>query len=221
MIVKENSGGGDFEQPPTGTHVARCVRLIDLGTQTSEFQGQPKIRREVIIAWELPEELMSEGDFAGQPFMVSKFYTLSLHEKANLRADLVNWRGRDFNETELEGFDLRTILGHLCQVVLTMNDKNKARVTGLASVPRSLDKQAPSLAQVNPTLYFSLDEFDENVFASLSDGYRRMITVSPEYQAILTDRDADMKHEDAKEPDGSESFEEWAHAEDPDPTIPF
>ena len=31
-----DTGGGDFEQPPIGTHMARCVRVIDIGTQRGE-----------------------------------------------------------------------------------------------------------------------------------------------------------------------------------------
>src|ERR1700685_4504260 len=96
--------GGDFEQPPIGTHMARCVRVIDIGTQRGEYQGKVNIRRQCIIAWELPTELMSEGDSAGKPFIVSRFYTASLGKKANLRADLQNWRGREFTEEELSGF---------------------------------------------------------------------------------------------------------------------
>ena len=112
MIVKGNSGSVEFEQPPAGTHIARCVRLIDIGSQVNPFR-EGSMRRQVVVAWELPEELMTEGENKGHPFMCSKFYTMSLHEKASLRQDLVNWRGRDFTEAELEGFDLRTILGHL------------------------------------------------------------------------------------------------------------
>lgn len=176
----KDSGGGDFEQPPIGTHVARCVKMIDIGTQKGEYQGLATFKRQVIIGWELPNELMTTGEYAGKPFGVSKFYTASLSEKANLRADLKNWRGRDFTPEELGGFDAKNILGKPCMLSLTSTDKGKIKVTGVMALPKGT--QVPD--QVNDTLYFSLepDEFKQEVFDSLSDGYKKMIQVSPEYQ---------------------------------------
>jgi hypothetical protein len=176
----KDSGGGDFEQPPIGTHVARCVKMIDIGTQKGEYQGLATFKRQVIIGWELPNELMTTGELAGKPFGVSKFYTASLSEKANLRQDLKNWRGRDFTPEELGGFDAKNILGKPCMLSLTATDKGRIKVTGVMALPKGT--QVPD--QVNPTLYFSLEdgEFDQAVFDSLSDGYKKMITVSPEYQ---------------------------------------
>lgn len=183
-----DNGGGTFEQPPTGTHVAICVKIIDIGTQKGEYQGQANIRRQCIIGWELPNELMTEGDYAGKPFTVSKFYTASLGEKANLRKDLANWRGRDFTEAELKGFESKNILGKPCMLSLTPNEKGKTRVTGVMALP----KGTPVPKAVNPTIYLSLEkgEFDQAVFDALSDGYKKMITVSPEYRHIVNPQPA-------------------------------
>lgn len=176
----QDNGGGDFEQPPVGTHVALCVKMIDIGTQRGEYQGKATIKRQCIIGWELPNELMTEGERAGMPFTASKFYTASLGEKANLRKDLRNWRGRDFTEAELQGFEARNILGKPCMLALTADEKGKVRVTAVMA----LVKGTKVPAQVNPTVYFSLDEFDQAVFDSLSDGYKRLITASPEYAEL-------------------------------------
>ncbi len=173
-------GGGDFEQAPTGSHVARCVKIIDIGTQKGEYQGQANIRRQCIVGWELPTELMTEGDYAGKPFTVSRFYTASLGEKANLRKDLENWRGRAFTEQELLGFESKNILGKPCMLSITPNDKGKARVTGVMALPKGM----PVPDQINATVYFSLDDFDQKVFDALSDGYKKLIQQSPEYQHI-------------------------------------
>lgn len=176
-----DSGGGNYEQPPVGTHIARCIKVIDIGTQKGEYQGKVTMKRQVIIGWELPGELMSEGEHAGKPFGVSKFYTASLNEKANLRADLANWRGRDFTPQELGGFDAKNVLGKCCMVSLTLSDKGKTRVTGVMAIPKGMEVPP----QVNPTVYFSLDEFDAKTFDSLSDGFKKMIQVSPEYQQVI------------------------------------
>ena len=173
--VWKDSGGGDFENPDPGSYAGVCYKIIDIGTQTSEYQGKTKSRRQVIIGWEL-DELMSDG----RPFVVSKFYTASLSEKANLRHDLAAWRGRDFTPEELQGFSPRNILGKSCLVQLTKNDKGKVRVTGVAKLPKGMN--APEL--VNEQVFFHLDEFDQATFDSLSDGVKKLIVQSPEYQHI-------------------------------------
>lgn len=176
-----DTGGGDFEQAPVGTYVARCVKIIDIGTQKGEYQGQANFKRQVIVGWELPTEMMREGEHAGKPFTVSKFYTASLGEKANLRKDLQNWRGREFSAEELAGFHSKNILGKPCMLSLTANDKGKTRVTGVMALPKGMEVPA----QVNESIYFSLDEFNQDVFNGLSKGYQKFITASPEYQGIL------------------------------------
>src|SRR5690606_20723228 len=121
----KDTGGGEFKQAPTGNHVARCIRLIDLGTQHSEYQGQPNVRNQVLISWELCNELMEEG----KPYIVSHFYTNSLNEKATMRAHLEAWRGRAFTEAECKGFDLNNVLGKPCMLTVIHAPNGKAKVS--------------------------------------------------------------------------------------------
>lgn len=174
--------GGTFEDPPTGTHLARCIRIIDIGTQESEWQGKKLIRRQNVIMWELPTELMQDGEYAGKPFVVTKFYTTSLNPKSNLYADLVNWRGREFTPDELEGFEEKNLLDKVCLLSLTRNDKGKVRATGIMQRPKHMDVPP----RVNDLVYFSLEpeRFDQATFDSLSQGFKDMIVKSPEYAEI-------------------------------------
>lgn len=190
MIAKD-SGGGSFEQAPTGTHVARCYKLIDLGTTLQEFQGEAKKRHQVIIGWELPNELMQTGEFSGQPFTASKFYTLSLHEKASLRHDLKNWRGKDFTDGELKGFDLKNVLGATCLLSVTTNDKGRAEVSGVMALPKG--SVVPDA--VNPTTYFSFGEFDQATFDGFSEKMQALISKADEYKALNGERVAPVNEE--------------------------
>lgn len=179
MIAKD-SGGGSFEQAPAGTHVARCYKLIDLGTTLQEFQGESRKRHQILIGWELPNELMQTGEYAGQPFTASAFYTLSLHEKSNLRHILKNWRGRDFTEAELKGFDLKNILGAPCMLSVTHNEKGRAEVGGVIALPKGT--HVPEA--VNPPVYFSFDAFDQATFDAFSDKMQALIAKADEFQAL-------------------------------------
>lgn len=119
-LIVTASASSDFAPAPAGSHLARCYRIIDLGSQTTEWKGKPKTSRKVMFTWELHGEdgegkpLLTDD---GKPLMVSKRYTFSLSEKATLRAHLVGWRGRDFTLDELAGFDLEKVLGDRKSVV--------------------------------------------------------------------------------------------------------
>lgn len=179
-----DTGGGDFQHAPVGTHAARCIRLIDLGTQQGEWQGKPNYKNQVLVMWELPDELMEAQDGeAARPFIVSKFYTNSLGEKANLRKDLTTWRGRDFTDDELDRFDLQSILGHACllSVVEKGNGKEGVKVAGVMKLPKGQEVKQP----VNPPTAFWLDEFEQAAFDALSDGIKKIIQKSPEYQEAI------------------------------------
>lgn len=176
--MKWADSGGDFKQPPLGTHLGRCIGVIDMGTQHSELYDETK--RKVVVRWELPTELMDDG----RPFICQKFYTQSLNEKSTLYADLVNWRGKEFTPEELSGFDAKNILDKTCMLSLT--DKNgKSRVTGIMKGPRNMEVPA----RVNDLIFFSLEpgEFDRATFDSLSDWFKEQIRKSPEYAELTND----------------------------------
>lgn len=176
-----DTGGKEFEQAPIGNHVARCVKVIDLGTQKNEYEGKVSYPRQVAIAWELPNERMSDGEYEGQPFIVTKIYTASISEKATLRKHLQMWRGKEFTADELRGFDSKNVLGKACMVSVIHSEKGKAKVEGVASVPKGMEVPP----QMNKAVYFSLDpaEFSFAVYSNeLSKWYQEKIALSPEFQ---------------------------------------
>ena len=177
----QDTGGGDFKQAPEGNHVARCVSIVDIGTHHGEYQGTPTVRNQIIVRWELPFETeVFEG--AEKPLIVSKFYTNSLSEKANLRRDLESWRSREFTPEELRKFDLMSILGKPCTVSIVHNEKGKAKVVSVAAVPKGTT--CPNA--FNPVSSFWIDEWNDNAFAALPEGFQKLIADSDEYKAAFT-----------------------------------
>lgn len=170
-LTARSNGGGDFKPAPAGSHAARCCWLIDLGHQ----DGPYGIKHQALIGWELPTELIEDGDRAGEPYFVSRFYTLSLHEKASLRHDLENWRGRSFTDAELDGFDLRAVVGQPCLLTIAHKEKKgggiSARVAGVTSLPKGM--KCPE--QVNPSLVFDMDKPDAAVLEALPEWLRETI----------------------------------------------
>jgi hypothetical protein len=175
-----SDSGGNFTPAPLGTHVARCYRIVDLGTQHGEYQGKPNKRNTIILGWELPDEII-ETDEGPKPIIVSKFYTNSLSEKANLRHDLEAWRGRAFSRDELARFDLESILGKACMVTIVNGEGERPKVSAVSGIPKSVNPPP----QFNPSFSFWLDEFSQEKFDTLSDKIQEMIRQSDEYDEIV------------------------------------
>ena len=111
-LIARASEGGTFTPVPPGMHLARCYRVVDLGTQKSEYLGQVKNLPKIMIQFEVHSEDDNGNALVtpkGEPMTISKNFTLSLAEKATLRKDLVSWRGREFTNDELNGFELKNI----------------------------------------------------------------------------------------------------------------
>lgn len=180
-----------FENAEPGSYAATCYRLIDLGTQETAFNGEKKSAHKVMIAWELSETMTD-----GRPFVVNSRFTVSLHEKATLRKFLAGWRGRDFNDEELKGFDAKNLLGKSCLLSLVQNGEY-INVASASKLPKGME--GPKL--VNPQVFFSLSEFDQSVYDSLSNGIKETIAKSPEYKMAVKGKDAfgDMKDSDLEE----------------------
>jgi len=174
-MAKWADTGKEWQQPEPGNHLARCIRVIELGTQEKPFQGKVTLKKQTMIVWELPTELMDDG----KPFTISQWYTASLNEKANLRRDLDNWRGRPFTEEELAGFDQRNILGKPCLLNVVLSEKGKAVVGTVGPVPKGM--AVPP--QVNPSLLYDIDEHSEEVWLQISPGIQRIILSSQERKA--------------------------------------
>jgi hypothetical protein len=179
MGLMVSDKGSDFESAPVGNHLARCIRVVDLGTQKGEWKGKPKLSRKGYIGWELLGAQRMED---GRPFIVLKWYTLSLSERAQLRADLESWRGLAFTAADLEGFDLSKLLGKPCMLNLIKSDDGKyTNIKSIAQLPAGI--VCPE--SENKPYMFSLDEFDETVFDQLSDNIKETVRQSPEYQKLM------------------------------------
>ena len=182
--------GGNFERCPSGMHLARCYRIIDLGTQKSEYMGQIKFLHKLMIGWEIhgTDEAgtpLKMND--GRPFAVFKNYTLSWSEKANLRLDLQSWRGRPFTQEEMRRFDLKNILGAWCMLNVIeregQNGKTYSNINGVTPVP-SIIKQSGLPTGVNQTEMFNLQEPDMALFETFTDNLKAKIKASPEWQKL-------------------------------------
>lgn len=174
-----------FELAPEGTHIARCIQIVDLGTQPVEFNGEKKEQHKARITWELPnEQRVFKEENGEQPFLVSKEFTVSLSEKANLRKVLESWRGKAFEENELQGFDVMNVLGVPCMLqIIHKTSKSGNKYAEISSVMK-LMKGTVCPDQINPSTSLSFEDWNETIFNGLNEWLRDKIKLSPEYRAL-------------------------------------
>lgn len=185
MALIATGSNKEFKPVPEGSHMAVCFRVIDLGTQRWEYQGEPQIGRKVLIAWELHGEAddgtaLTTDD--GLPLSTSKKYTLSLGKKANLRADLESWRGKAFTEQEMSGFDVQQLLGAPCMITIKHEKKAEKTYANVASVtrfPAALKNSRPTAR--NQLQAFNVSEPDMAVFEVLPDWIKEQISQCVEW----------------------------------------
>jgi hypothetical protein len=217
-LIAKDSGGGGFTPVAPGMHLARCYRIVDMGTQKSEYQGQIKHLNKVMLQFEVHGEDEAGNALVtakGEPMSISKNFTLSLAEKATLRKDLQAWRGRDFTADELRGFELKNVLGAWAMITAAKsmgnNGKEYTNVISINPVPVAI-KKAGLPEGFNKLSMFVIDEPDMELFETFGDGLKEKIRATPEWRA----RNGGQEQPSAKKPSsGGSGFD------DMDDDIPF
>ena len=213
FIVEDT--GGNFERCPPGMHLARCYRIVDLGTQKSEYMGEVKYLHKIMLGWEIHGsddngKALKMND--GRPFAIFKNYTLAWSEKANLRIDLQAWRGKAFTQEEMRKFDLQNILGAWCMLNIIerqgQNGNTYSNVSSVTPVP-SVIKQSGLPQPINKNEMFNLQKPDMAIFETFSENLKTKITSSPEWEKFQ----GKISIPDATVPPSSQL--------DPDEDIPF
>jgi hypothetical protein len=173
-----------YEPAPAGTHVARCISFVQLGTQQIEYQGIPgKPRMKIVMGFELPEELAVFDEAKGvQPFVISTTYNFVLGEKSTFQRHMTSWtKGKIDNH-----FNPVTMLGKPCQltVIHTPSTKDPNRMNAKIEGISALTKNQECPPQINEIKYLLFQRWDKKVFGKLPEWMRKAIESSPEYKAL-------------------------------------
>jgi hypothetical protein len=118
-----------FVPCPEGQYQACCVDVVNLGIDPT--YGSERLR----FVFQTAEIDVTTG----RRFDVAMFCNNTLGPKSNLRQMLTNWYGRPLPETELQQFDLDTLIGR--NAIITVEHSTKmtgeryAKLTTLAPCP--------------------------------------------------------------------------------------
>lgn len=152
-IIAKKEEGLKIEALEAGVYMGTCKAIIDLGLQFNEKFN--KTAQKVMIVWAIVGEKVLIGD-EEKDRTISKEYTVSLGEKANLTKDLEAWRGKKFTQEELMGFDLINILNKSCQLNIIKEERNGKEYNNInAIMPLAKGQKAEPLADA---MVFDLTE---------------------------------------------------------------
>jgi hypothetical protein len=163
---------------------------VDLGTQEVTYKGDTKFQHKVMLQFEVHGEDDSGKPLVtdkGEPMSISKNFTLSLGEKATLRADLEAWRGRAFTPEELQGFNIEKLLGVWAMLAISketgQDGKQYTNIKNINPVPKALKDTVP--LGFNKIAMFSISNPDMDLFETFGKSTKAKIEKSPEWQAAI------------------------------------
>jgi hypothetical protein len=194
-FVAKEGAGSDIPPIPDGLHRALCCWLVDLGRQRSEWNGEERIKHEVIVTFEFGDlSHVFDPEKGEERRIMSKFFTLSLHANANLRKFLQAWRGKPFSAEELKGFDVSKVLGASCQLLIQTEETTKGPRQVIANVmPYKGEAFQSSVGLVK----YSVTEPDEVAFEHLPEWIQQKCLKSLDWP----DRAADHPTDDSSKED--------------------
>lgn len=193
MQILARTNSQPRELIPSGNYIARCYSMIHIGTTQKNIMGEQKTLNEVRIGWELPTELKVFNPEKGeQPRVISKEYTLSMGDKANLRKMLASWRGQDFTVEETKSFDITKLLGKTCMlnIIHKPSKKDPTKIYEEIGSVSPMPKGMPCPDQINPTVVLSYDDFNWNVYEALPDFIKDKVKSSEEFIAMQQPQEA-------------------------------
>lgn len=107
---------GTFVPAPAGNHQAVLVDIQDLGELDDGFGGRkPYIK----YVFQLAEKMDN-----GKPYVVSRRFNATLHNKGHLRPFIQSMRGKQFTPEELKGFDDEELVGKNYMISIIHNTGN-------------------------------------------------------------------------------------------------
>ena len=163
---------------PKGKHMARVYSIVDLGTQPEVYMGQPRMQHKVQITWEMPQ-LMHDFGKGMEPRALSKRFTLSMSQKANLRKFVEAWRGEPFeNDLKASEFDLRRLLGQKCWLTIAHKENEKKETTSFIFSCGMMTKEEVKLLPPphnRPVCFLLGDGITSEVFKELPDWQKEII----------------------------------------------
>lgn len=195
LKIKLTSGGSKtFEAAPEGSYVGTIFKIIDRGTQPKMFKGKHTgDARQLMINYEL-RDLTNDSNVSsnGEPFTISSIVNISVSSRSTFIKVVKAALG--LNEykrvvAENEEIKIEDLIGKSIFLDVKHNvsgEKTYANVDNQSISQVQPGVVIPELS--NKKVYFSLEEneFNPEIYSSLSDSLKDIISKSPEYKKNIS-----------------------------------
>lgn len=162
-----------------GTYRGICVGSYYIGEQETQYNGKTRYVRQVLVTLEFPDATI-ELDGEQKPRQLSKHFTASVSKKAALRKLATALMGRSYTDDEFRQFDTDDLVGRSALFEITLNDSREyANISGWMPLPKGM----PQPTTESELMTFSVEEWDEEVFAKLPEWVQDRIKKSMEYRS--------------------------------------
>ncbi len=188
-IIADSYDDKPREMMPVGNHVARCYRMLHIGSVKETYAGEEKIQNRVIFGFEFPDEQRVFSEEKGmQPFVLNKKFNLTknLHEKSTLRKTIDGWIPVPLTNEQAKSFNIASLVGEPCMIniVHKTHEASGNKYPSIASIS-PLPKKMVCPPQITPTVIFGYNPFKKEVFDALPEYYQEEIKKTPQYQLEL------------------------------------
>lgn len=162
QITAKSDGSKTWAKASEGQHQCVLVDVIDLGMQQESYMGgPPKMVHKCALVWQI-EEINPD---TSNPFEMSKEFTVSMGEKANLRKFLGVWRGKSYTDAEAtEGaplhklYAINGLMGIEHKQSKSNPERTYANVLSVSPLPKAMQK-------IQPNEYVRSDHWKEKIKA--------------------------------------------------------
>jgi hypothetical protein len=170
--------------PPRGTHLCRCVQVIDLGTQ--HFQPGDDGSRKLYLAFEtcMVHHVFDEKK-GPEPFMVQHefaYYMGRGAKKTKLRKFLESWFGKSFPSDEAAAeFDFEKLLGRPVMLTIGHAPKNDGSMKAVITdqfLPEAGTQVPPAK---NPLVCYEITMKEEGTFKQLPAFLQKKLREADEF----------------------------------------
>lgn len=138
--IESKDTGTNYTPHPEGQFAARCVDVINLGIKPETYPGQDTREVQKVALVFATGELNEDGYL----HIVSGEYTNSMHEKANLRRLLEQWRGKAYTDDEAKaGVPLHKLHNQPALLVVAQKQSQRGRtyayISSITPLPKQMD----------------------------------------------------------------------------------
>ena len=159
---------------PEGSYMGRTASIVDLGIQPQtdwKTQEPSASKPRLLITWELPTETIKveheDGTTEELPRLISKEFTASAHEKANLTKLL--------KELAIQGFG--DLIDMPCMISVGSTSNGNAKILSVIRAPKGMTVDALS----RKAAMFDFDVPTEDVFLSQPQWIQQKIKDAENY----------------------------------------